>query len=289
MFEKGVMCGIYVLTPLHAGSGIERNSAVDLPIQREKHTSFPVVYGQSLKGVLRSRYDKDTGNSKETYAIFGPDTERASMYSGAICVTDARILLFPVRSLKGVFAYVTCPFVLNRFMRDLEIMGKSENIDENLFKVGENEALVSKNSSIVADNQKVILEDVILEYKNVDLSSLTKIIKNILPVEVEDRIAIVSDDLFKQFATMTTEVVARIKIDQVKGTVDSLWYEEYLPPDAVLYFLILAKRPHQETGVLNSAEEIISKLSETFNNKIIQIGGNETVGKGFVKIKMWRE
>ena len=36
-------------------------------------------------------------------------------------MTDARLLAFPVRSLKGVFAWVTCPAVLERFHRDLQL------------------------------------------------------------------------------------------------------------------------------------------------------------------------
>ena len=40
-------------------------------------------------------------------------------HAGAITLTDARILAFPVRSLKGVFAWVTCPAVLERLARDL--------------------------------------------------------------------------------------------------------------------------------------------------------------------------
>ena len=81
----------------------------------------------SLKDILQDEKGKEIkdkkGNTLIVYnqaidLIFGPeDTEEA--HAGAIAFTDARILLFPVKSLKGVFAWVTCPMVLERFREDL--------------------------------------------------------------------------------------------------------------------------------------------------------------------------
>ena len=116
VFEKALILGLYSVTPVHAGSGAEL-SVIDLPIQRERHTGFPVIWGQSLKGVLRRVYERfdDSQDKEKTKVIFGPDTDKAHEHAGAISVGDAKVLLFPVRSLKGVFAYVTCPLVLERF------------------------------------------------------------------------------------------------------------------------------------------------------------------------------
>ena len=41
-------------------------------------------------------------------------------YAGA-GLSDARLLLFPVKSMKGVFAWITCPRVLNRFISELSL------------------------------------------------------------------------------------------------------------------------------------------------------------------------
>ena len=43
------------------------------------------------------------------------------------------------------------------------------------------------------------------------------------------------------FVTLSTEVIARTKIDNQTGTVvtGALWYEEYLPTDSILYSLAL--------------------------------------------------
>ena len=57
--------------------------------------------------------------------------EQRDTFAGAIGFSDGRILLFPVKSAKGVFAWVTCPYVIERFKKDLEAHnGKANNIKE---------------------------------------------------------------------------------------------------------------------------------------------------------------
>ncbi|NMC60647.1 MAG: type III-B CRISPR module RAMP protein Cmr4, partial [Candidatus Methanofastidiosa archaeon] len=113
-----------VETPLHAGSGTELG-IVDLPIQRERHTEFPKIEASGLKGCIREEFEKSTGeipvdDAKKAISLaFGP--EEGDAHAGALGFTDARLLLFPVKSMKGVFAWVTCPKVLEKFRRDLEL------------------------------------------------------------------------------------------------------------------------------------------------------------------------
>ena len=105
MSEK-TMLFIHALTGLHPGSGTALG-VVDLPVQRERHTQWPVVPGSSLKGVLRDtcRPDKSEADKHEQWlAVFGPETADADAHAGALSLTDARILAFPVRSLRGRFA-----------------------------------------------------------------------------------------------------------------------------------------------------------------------------------------
>ena len=64
-----------------------------------------------------------TATGTDVFAAFGPETADADKYAGALSLTDARILAFPVRSLCGVFAWVTCRAVLDRLNRDLNLTG----------------------------------------------------------------------------------------------------------------------------------------------------------------------
>ncbi len=99
------MLFLHALTGLHPGSGTALG-VVDLPVQRERHTGWPTIPGTSLKGVIRAEA-KRLPLSDSFYAVFGPDTQNAAEHAGAVAFTDARILAFPVRSLKGVFAWVS--------------------------------------------------------------------------------------------------------------------------------------------------------------------------------------
>ncbi|ALM76266.1 type III-B CRISPR module RAMP protein Cmr4 [Thermococcus barophilus] len=292
MFEKKLILGIYSITPVHAGSGAEI-SVIDLPIQRERHTGFPVIWGQSLKGVLRSEFPGEDSDPKKT-VIFGPPTDKAHEHAGAVSVGDAKILLFPVRSAKGVFAYITCPLVLERFRRDMELAGGSAGFK--IPDVEKTEAIISKDSSLVVSTgseDRVVLEEVVLKANanNGIINRVVDEINKISPISIDaKRIAIVSDDMFSSFVKMATEIVARIRIDATTGTVaeGGLWYEEFLPSDTVMYSVIAIANPRVKNPPeeVSTADGIARKLAEVFNGKFLQIGGDETVGKGFVKVKL---
>src|SRR5207237_713332 len=75
-----------------------------------------------------------------------------------LSVTDARILAFPVRSLRGVFAWVTCPAVLLRLTRDLGLAG----LDRGPLAVGDvvdTDALCAADSPLRVDGNKLVLEE----------------------------------------------------------------------------------------------------------------------------------
>src|SRR6266571_7561601 len=114
---------LYTETPLHVGVG-SGLSSIDLPIQRERTTQYPMIQGSGIKGKLRSAAyaaaegEQASWSKDEVNIVFGPERE-GSEHAGALIAGDARILLFPVRSLNGVFAYTTSYDVLNRIMRDV--------------------------------------------------------------------------------------------------------------------------------------------------------------------------
>jgi len=253
----------HVLTPMHIGNGTNLG-LIDLPIQREAHTEFPVMPSSAIKGVIRASFEDEQKQND----IFGKTDEE-----GKVIFTDGKILLFPVKSLKGVFAWITSHYVLERFKRDT-------NIDIGDFKAVEKEnALVSSDKIVIKDNNnsKLVLEEFTFN-AYVDDKSLTKL-KQIIKCDIDkDKIAIVSDDVFKFFVKNYTEVNARIKIDQEKGTVQSggLWYQELLPAETVFYGCIAPRK----NGFEGQLTEVIDKI----NNQTLQFGGDETLGRGFTKI-----
>ena len=60
MFQAKKILFLYVETPLHAGTG-RGLGAVDLPIQRDRTTGYPIIQASSVKGALRAEaYGKIT-------------------------------------------------------------------------------------------------------------------------------------------------------------------------------------------------------------------------------------
>lgn len=298
----------WVETPLHAGSGSDLG-IVDLPIQREKHTGFPKIEASGIKGCLRESFEisLNSENIKDDRIAlsFGPD-EKESIHAGALGFSDARLLLFPVKSVKGIFAWISCPQVITRLKRDLELCGVS-----NAFDIPQKDTVPNNCELIVKDNRIVLEEYTFTAKPNSATSRYAQWIKrnvangmaDFWKEKIERDILILSDEDFKDFVTMSTEVIARTKIDDNTGTVakGALWYEEYLPVDSILYSLIFSgpvfKKNDGEKGPFRvndcdiksgeqktelEAQEVMKFFAENLP-PILQIGGNSTIGKGFVR------
>jgi CRISPR-associated protein Cmr4 len=309
MFKKSNLFFIIAETPLHPGSGGDSTGIVDLPIQRERYTNFPKIEASGLKGCIREAFENNINNKKIISLVFGPeDTEEA--HAAALAFTDARILLFPVKSLKGVFAWITCPMVLERFKEDLRLTGEKFNCLI-LEEIKEDNCWISNGSTIIINDQIVLEEYTFKAEKKNEVKEIAKFFaQKIFPQQENDTykfwreklekdLVILSDDEFEQFVTSSTEVITRTRIDDVTGTVKSgaLWTEEYLPPDTILYSLAMAspvRVEKDETKEVFKAEtpdkeaEKVLQFFELGIPEVIQVGGNQTIGKGFVKIQILR-
>ena len=103
---------VHALSPLHAGTG-QSVGAIDLPVARERPTGIPLVPASSIKGALRAR----SSDPQLTRDIFGPETTSASDHAGSVQFSDVHVVLFPVRSVAGTYAWVTSRYLLQRFAR----------------------------------------------------------------------------------------------------------------------------------------------------------------------------
>jgi len=172
MFKENLILTFYAQTPVHMGSGVSV-SYVDNPIQREKHTDFPLLASSGIKGVIRELALRKWNDKERVNVIFGPE-EGGEEYASCISFTDAKILLYPVRSVKGVFAYITCPYVLNRFKNELKSIGIND-LTEIPSLTKEDTILVCTNSELKIDNNKVVLEEFVFnDKKKRDIEKIAK-------------------------------------------------------------------------------------------------------------------
>jgi CRISPR-associated protein Cmr4 len=289
---------LQAVTFLHPGTG-QSTGVVDLPVQREVHTGFPLYSASGLKGALRDKAEtgKWDEDGDEVKLLFGSESGGAGQTStaGALSLTDARILAFPVRSLQRVFLWVTCPMVIERLRRDSQLLaldGEIESVGEGL---AEGTALVHTRAGI---EEALVLEEVSLipdARESVDrLSAQIACLAGSKGGFEAERLVIVTDEDFKYFVQYATQVSARIKLNERKTTTGdrgNLWYEETLPPETLLYALVLCHRARTGDEVNGSGESskgsaawVAKKLGELLEDNFLQIGGNETVGQGWCRI-----
>lgn len=294
MFKASALVFFHAETAVHAGSG-QSFGAIDLAIQRERHTEHPVIAASGVKGAVRDWFSKHHDFGKEhpaVQALFGPDTRNASDHAGAVAFTDARTLLFPVRSAKGVYALVTCPAVLARLARDLALAGAKPLPNGLATLTIKNDEVVGTKEAKVKDNQGVLLEEYAYTFRDHDAvhQLATWLAENAFPKGAEyeplrtrlaGHLLVLSDDSFTDFVRHTTEVQARVALNESKTTTGdggNLFYQENLPADTVLYSAALAGDSLWK-DFESSAAQMLETLS-TLDAQRIQLGGDETVGKG---------
>jgi CRISPR-associated protein Cmr4 len=289
-FGNTRMYWIHAMTPLHVGSG-RGTSFIDLPIMREKITGWPIVPGSSVKGVWLDYARVRSIEKSSVEAAFGRAEDAGEDgHAGSFAITDARIVLFPVRSLYGTFAYVASPLVLKRLKRDMEIIGIS-GVPETPDIKEQGDILITDNSVLVSGG-RVFFEDLDFSVRQTDGPNATAadkwadflcriLFKGPNYHEIfKRRLALVPDTAFDFLCQQGTEVSAHIRIDDERKTAASqaLWYEECLPAESVLAGIVWCERVYKSNLTPD-------KLFDEFCKDPIncQMGGKATTGKGYVR------
>lgn len=299
--ETAALLFIHAQTSLHPGSGTALG-VVDLPIQRERHTQWPVIPGSALKGILRDACRRKAGNNGDLFTAFGPETPDADKHAGALSLTDARILAFPVRSLRGVFAWVTCKAVLERLNRDLAL-SRHPHLKLS-FSLGKEEAVCPGSSPLLVDGNKLVLEEFeFTQTKNaenvpceVDVEKKTTktvaewvgeraVADDATSARIASHLVILHNDDFTHFVRHATEIVARIGLDYERKTVKTgaLFYQEFVPTETIFYSVVLSNASRRDDQK-RSAPEIL-KYVRDHTPSVLQIGGDETTGKGICAVR----
>lgn len=276
---SALMLGLLAETPIHPGSG-QDDGTIDLPVQREKTTGFPVIPGSSVKGGLRDhvRRLKDDGKNDgaTVTAWFGKQDN-----AGEVLVGDARLLLLPVRSLTGAYRWLTCPYLVERLARDLRRadLDATGVVAPALPQTPDAPPVLT----VGPEKESLFLEERSFTIAGVVPDALVAAIGRLIGDEgarsrLAGQIAVVSDDDFAWFARYALTVQARNVLDPDSKTSLNLWYEETLPPDT-LFHLLLAPRV---TGKATAVEG----LRDLFADKpYLQLGANETVGQGWFLVR----
>lgn len=282
---------LHALSALHCGTG-QSAGVVDLPIARARATQLPIVPGSSLRGVLRQHVTD--GNRGDAETLFGPssDTGDTNAFAGALSVGDAHLLVLPVRCLAGIVTYVTSPFILRRYERDLVRAGIT-SLPQRVDEPAAGQAKVtttSINCMGEGEGRKLVLEDLDLDAREDSLVDqwAEDIAFKVYPQDDDARndlvrrFVLLPDKIMSFLSETATEVRSRIAIDHATGIVrrGALWFEENLPAESVLWGVFALSNSNNSDDP-RDATQLAGALSGT--DTLLQLGGNAGVGAGLVR------
>jgi CRISPR-associated protein Cmr4 len=252
---------LYLLSPLHTGGTTQEGNL--LGIARESHTNFPYIPSSTIRGRLRAAVDD---NKRD--ALFGNDlnSNNGNLTQGSVWVGDGSLLWLPVPSLSHGVIWISCPLLLNRYARVANVTARP--------------AIVPYLYNFHQANEKVYLKDAIFdssELTNWDKEQAKKFIPHQSNVAIE-RALVLPDQHCATVIQMGLWRQVKIKLDQHKTVDGGFRYEEAIPPDTLMYFPwgITA----QAKGNEEAREHFLDLLA---TNEIMQIGGQESLGRGFVE------
>ena len=294
--NKSKILYLFTRTPLHVGAG-SSVGAIDLPVQRERHSRHPIIPGSSIKGVLRYvAQSLDELEKSKINDMFGPElvgeNAEKDARAGDITFGEARPLAFPVRSAKGAFAYVTCPLVLRRFARDT-----GKDLPE-LDHPADQHCLAGQKVTLPA--KKVVLEEYAFAsdgaFPEAWENALADVVNDPVWKEARGRLVLLSDGDFSHFVATATEISQHVKIDPKTGSVaqGALFNLESVPAETLFFAPVhVIKRPRatlkkkaggeKEIYTTDTAKELVALIER---HPVLQFGGNSTTGRGFCSLTL---
>lgn len=292
---------LFTRTPLHVGSG-NSMGAIDQPIQRERHTRYPIIPGSSIKGVLRDHFASRAETQTAVDELFGKgddkldgveagngkeaDDKKAKFTAGKISFGEAQLILFPVRSAKGSFALATSALALSRLQRERKTSDAAapsltvpEAPKDNHCLAGDK--LVMKPQQ--GGDKGVVLEEYRFAVDGPFPAEWEKLLCSVLDDAVLQaaggRFVLLSDGDFSHYAENACQVSQHVRINDETGTADDggLFNEETVPSEALFAATLTElRKPKNGNAVFDDLR----------TEQLIQFGGNGTTGLGFCTLKL---
>ncbi|MFF7358479.1 type III-B CRISPR module RAMP protein Cmr4 [Streptomyces filipinensis] len=290
---------LYAESPLHAGAA-DSAGVVDLPIQREAGTGYPVVWGQSLKGALRQAARDGGWDDDVIVNVFGSQppggADAGSNQAGLLSVGDAQLVALPVPTLRHTFAWVTSDLALSRLARKHTLLPEGLREALPVPPLAKDMGLAAHEAWYGQENQEVIGPMLVSLGESAELAAwAARLARDAIgagpgleafAAKMRADLLAVGQDVMPELNRECTEVTARVQLnngleDETKRkTVEyGPFYSEYLPAETVLA-ASLSLRP-------DGLEELYAaELVQLLHGSLIQVGGDETLGKGLVWCRM---
>ena len=296
--KSGHLIGYLAEQPLHPGTG-QVLGAIDQPVAREGGSHIPVIPGSSHKGSLKHAVTGGNENDEFWPLFGGTDNE------GGVLFSDIRLLLLPIRSSVGSYKWATCPYLLERLARDRTRTGRPAGFEVPVVADGKVRTAGNKGDRIYLEELTFEITEQDEKAKKQFEDIRTVLAKFIPDGEIYGKVAerlrtqllIMSDDDFSWFARYGLPIYARNQLEKDTKSSKNLWYEEHLPADTLMYGIVAPRSEtkekygeKKEKGINGkSYDDFIERLKGDQQKKIdplcyLQIGGDETVGRGICRV-----
>jgi CRISPR-associated protein Cmr4 len=279
---------LHALSPTHAGIG-RGVGYIDLPIDRDGVTGWPIIRGSAFKGVWRDWAVQQ--KLENIVQAFGrADQEGESANSGALIPTDAKLVCLPVRSFRGTFAWVTSPLCLQMLRRTLDLahVPGLPDAPSNLADTDAHHVEAGSTTTALEEGEQIYLED--LDFTARPCPTATKWAARIAACvfpndsawqeQFKKRFVVLSDSAFDFLCETGTEVHTRVRIDDELKVVakGALWTEESLPAETILMGVVQCDRIFGRNGQEITPAGLLDRFAK--ESLTLQIGGKATVGRG---------
>ena len=251
---------LYLFSPLHTGGTTQEGNL--LGIARESHTNLPYIPSSTIRGRLRA----SVTDSMQKNSLFGTDLKDSQqLEQGSIWIGDASLLWIPVPSLSHGVVWISCPMLLHRWARFHGNMAKLP---------------AEYSTNIAAVNSAIYLKDAMLKGDRLQQwSNWKEFVPQSAETRAIERVMVLPDQHCSTLIQMSLWRQVKVKLDAHKSVEGGFRYEEAIPPDTLMYF---------SWGITSQANGNAAKSQEDFeslltNNQILQIGGQESLGRGFVQ------
>jgi CRISPR-associated protein Cmr4 len=285
---------LYAESPVHAGAA-DSLDVLDLPVQREAATGYPVIWGQSLKGALRqaAREADGWGGGLVTRAFGSEPGEQAGesgTTAGLLAVGDAQLVAMPVPTLRRTFAWVTSEVALGRLAR------KYRALRREVLPVPH----VAEGRGVAPHDQWTDAPDEVLgpcvvpfgNERDLKLDKWAELLARdaigqeepfgLFASKLRTDLLLVGSSVIPDLLRECTEQAVRVQLDADKTVQNGPFYSEYLPAETLLATSLTLRKPSGNGTAAADHEKLTDALRGLLDKRLLQIGGDETLGKGLM-------
>jgi CRISPR-associated protein Cmr4 len=277
---------LYAESPVHTGAA-DSIDVLDLPVQRESTTGYPVIWGQSLKGALRQAATDARWTDGARAAVFGSAIERADEEGGTtpgtLAVGDAQLVAMPVPTLRRTFGWLTSEIALARLARKYKVLDRETTA---LPDVRSGDGAAASGGWTQAERE--VLGAYLVPLGSSPDANLAawadRIAADAFGPEEEFRpfadklrqdLLLAGADIVPDLLRECTEQAVRVQLSASKTVQNGPFYSEYLPAETIMAALLTLREP----GDTEANRESLRRL---LHGQLLQIGGDETLGKGLM-------